>query len=518
MRRKPHVTRSLAALVAILMGISPFVEAAAASTEGPTTVETKTAPNPPANQIHSEFLGSLTFEDGYATPDTLKKLYDQLDFQRATQSYMRNLLGLNMYGFRLGLARDLGVKTSNELAIFRATAVALMLTPNSETLYGTTFLALDHDGPTVVEVGPGVLGLVNDMWMRPVADMGLAGPDEGKGGKYLFVPPAYTGALPQSGYFIVHQQTYGAWVLLRGLLDPKGNEAPAQALLRQTRIYPYDKRDAAPTMTFVDATGKPFDTTTPGDIRAFEWLSDLVQHEYPQALDPDAAGMLQTIGIDRDKPFKPDDRMHRILDEAAHAGSYMAQAVSFAPRDPAPVREGSYWQAGLTGYPTFADDRATLWDPMIRMGWFATGAAKAMNAPKPGTGSQYVWTYFDNGGQWLRGEISYRLHLPPNPPAKNFWSILVYDNWTRAIHANGQKVAGKNSYDRALAKNADGSIDIYFGPKAPLGKEANWIRTVPGKGWFTIFRLYGPLQAWFDRAWVPDDIVPLGDLAGDIAH
>ena len=163
--------------------------------------------------------------------------------------------------------------------------------------------------------------------------------------------------------------------------------------------------------------------------------------------------------------------------------------------------------AGLEGYPTFNDGRSTLIDPLIYMTWFATGAAKAMNAPKPGTGSQYAWTYHDSGGQWLLGEKNYRFRIPANPPAKDFWSIVIYDNWSRAILANGQKVASKNSYDKAIQANGDGTIDIYFGAEPPAGKESNWIRTVPGTGWFALFRLYGPLQPWFDRTWTPEDIV-----------
>lgn len=474
--------------------------------KGPDSVTVVTAPAPPEDSVESPFLGTLTFKDGYPTPETLQTLYDQLDFQRATQAFLRNLLALNMYGFRLGIARDLGVDGSSKLAIFRATAQSLMLTPNSETLYGTTFLALDTDGPTVVELPPGVLGLLNDMWMRPVEDLGVGGPDHGQGGKYLFVPPGYEGELPDSGYFVTPLRTYGAWLLLRAFLDPSGDDAPAHALLRQTRIYPYAGVASPRPTTYVDATGKLFDTTTPNDLRAFEMLADLIAREHPLSVDPDVAGMLKAIGIDPGQPFAPDARMQSILGEAARIGSFMAQAISYAPRKPEQVRPGSQWLAGLEGYPTFFDGRSTLLDPMIFMAWFATGAAKSMNAPKPGTGSQYIWTYHDADGQWLCGEKQYRFRIPPNPPAKDFWSVVVYDNWTRAILPNGQAVASKNSYDKSIQANPDGSIDIWFGPQAPAGKESNWIRTVPGKGWFTLFRLYGPLQPWFDRSWTPDDI------------
>ncbi len=506
MSRARKQTFALGALL-FIFDFATIAYAQTPALTGPTSVPTVTTPAPPPANVNSHFLGKLSFKDGYPSTETAQRLYDELDFQRATQVVLRNLPALSMYSFRLGLARDLGVDAVSKFAIFRADANSLMLTPNSETLYGTTFLALDTDGPTVIEAPPGVLGLVNDMWMRPVEDIGPGGPDRGSGGKYLFVPPSYSGNLPDTDYFVVRMRTYGGWVLIRALLDPSGDAAPANALLRQIRVYPLAKKGSPPSMTFVEASGKPFDTTAPNDIRYFEMLAGLIDRENEHAVDPEVAGMMKAIGVEKGKVFAPDKRLKSILAEAAQVGSFMAQAISYAPRQPLPVRTGSHWMAGIAGYPTFSDGRSTLLDEMVYMSWFATGAAKAMGAPKPGTGSQYAWTYHDDKGEWLLGEKSYRFHIPAQPPAKDFWSVLAYDNWSRAILANGQKVAGKNSYDKAIQSNADGSIDIYFGPKPPAGKESNWIRTVPGKGWFAMFRLYGPLQPWFDRTWTPDDLV-----------
>lgn len=475
--------------------------------EGPTSIPTVTAPDAPPAQVKSSFLGNLEFTDGYPTGATLGRLYDALDYQRAVQVVLRNLAGHSMHCFRTGLERDLGVTSANAMAIFTADAHSLMLTPNSDTLYGTTFLRLDVDGPTVFEAPPHMIGLVDDMWMRPIEDVGASGPDVGQGGKYLYVPPGYDGPLPESGYFVVHSQTYGAWVLLRALMSPDGDIAPARALLEQARIYPLSAASSPPPMRFVDAQGKMFDSISPNDIRFFEMLADLVENEHEDAIDPETAGMMRAIGIEKGKPFAPDERMKRILGEAARDGSFMAEALSYAPRNPQPARPGSQWQGGMPGYPTFEDGHRTLLDELACMAWFATATAKGMVTPKPGTGSQYVWTYRDADGDWLRGEQHYRFRIPPNPPAKNFWSIIAYDNWTRAILANGQKVAGKNSYDKAIEQSADGSIGIFFGPTPPPSGETNWIRTVPGKGWFPIFRLYGPLEPWFDRTWTPDDIV-----------
>ena len=183
------------------------------------------------------------------------------------------------------------------------------------------FLSLDKDGPTVLEAPPGVLGLVNDMWMRPVEDIGPGGPDKGQGGKYLFVPPGYTGDLPDSGYFIVRMRTFGGWFLARAFLTPDGDSTHAVALLKQTRIYPLSKNAAPASMVYVEATDKVFDSTAPNDIRYFEMLADLVAHEHPQVVDAEVAGMMKTLGIEPGKRFLPDARLKGILEESAEIAS-----------------------------------------------------------------------------------------------------------------------------------------------------------------------------------------------------
>lgn len=468
-----------------------------------------TAPAPPLPNVVSQFVGPLSFQGGYPTQETVQRLNDELDFQRATQVFLRNLPALDMYGLRLGMARDLGVDGSSKLAIFRATASSLLLTPNSDALYAMTFLALDSDGPTVVEVPPNVLGFVDDMWMRPIEDLGANGRDHGRGGKYLFVPSGYTGFIPETGYLIVCMQGYAGWLAVSPTSVASSDEAQTHDLLKQIRIYPFAKRFAPTPMTYVDATGKAFDTTPPNDVRAFEMLADLMANENELAIDPETSGMMKAIGIEKGKRFAPDARMKAILGEAAQIGSYMAQSMSSAPSNPERVRDGSNWMAGIPGYLNFSDGHSTLIDRVIAMSWFTTGAVKTTSRPRAGTGSQYAWTHRDATGKWLLGENSYRLHIPPNAPARDFWSVLIYDNWSRAILANGQE-AGKSSRDKNLRANSDGSFDIYFGPHPPPDRN-NWIKTVPGKGWFAMLRLYGPMQPWLDRSWILNDIVQTGE-------
>ena len=468
-----------------------------------------TAPVSPPSIVQSQFLGDLHFENEYPTQETVQKLYDQLDFQRACQAFLRNITGSSMYSFRHGLARDLGATSAQHFVMWDGPfdAHSLLLTPNSETVYGTTYLNLKEDGPTVVEAPAGVLGFFNDMWMREVENIGPAGPDQGQGGSYLMVPPGYEGELPESGYYIIHPQTYGNWLLLRAFRTPEGDAGPAVTALKRVRVYPYAEKENPPAMIHVNAAGKTLDTIHPVDMRYFEDLANLINEEHEGAIDAETLGMLASIGIVKGQPFAPDERMQRILQEAATVGSAMALVTSYDTRLPLQRYPDRQWiEIGNTGYPEYKKDNYTMLDGLSLMGWFATASSKAMVRPILGKGSVYMWTYKDGQEAWLDGSKNYKLHLPNGIPAGNFWSIVLYDVWTRAMLANGQETPSKNSYDKAIHINDDGSVDIFFGPEAPAGKESNWIRTIPNKGWFTIFRLYGPLEAYMDRSWKIGDI------------
>lgn len=123
-----------------------------------------------------------------------------------------------------------------------------------------------------------------------------------------------------------------------------------------------------------------------------------------------------------------------------------------------------------------------------------------------GKGSQYALTYRDSDGHALDGSKTYKLNVPANPPAKDFWSFTLYDNQTRSMLQTDKQFPALGSNDAGVVQNEDGSTDIYFGPVAPEGKESNWLQTVPGKGWNVIMRLYGPLEPWFDKTWRPGEI------------
>jgi hypothetical protein len=455
-------------------------------------------------------LGTLNFQDGFPDKATADKLWDSLDFQRAVQAYLLALPPVNQAANRNAI-RELG-PVNGTVPIFEQLldSRSVFLTANDNTPYSWVWIDLSK-GPLVVEVPPKVLGTVNDMWYRWVVDVGITGPDKGRGGKYVFLPPGYKGQAP-AGYTVVRPRTLSNWIVWRSFLvdgDPK----PGVELVKKfTRIYPLaDAGKAVPAPKFVDLSQKPFNTVAPGDFRVWELLNQVVQEEPSDSLDPVSLGLFSAIGIRKGKPFAPDERMKKILIEAAAVGDATARTISYHARD----REGFYyansnWQLPFVGgYKFESAPGVSNLDGAAFYYFMATGVTPAMEEKMVGRGSQYAWTPRDANGSYLDGGKNYRLRLPPNIPVKDFWSVIVYSNQTRSQIQTDQRFASVSSQTKGLLVNADGSVDVYFGPKAPAGKEKNWVQTMPGRGWNTILRLYGPLEPWFAKTWRPGEIEPM---------
>ena len=454
-------------------------------------------------------LGTLTFFDGFPDNATAQKLFDNLDYQRAVQAYLLALPPVNQAANRNAI-RALG-PVNGTVPIFEqlVDSRSVFLTANDNTVYSWAWLDLTK-GPLVLEVPPKVLGGVDDMWYRWVVDVGITGPDKGRGGKYLFLPPGYTGNVP-TGYLVVRPRTFNIWVPWRSFLV-NGDPKPGIDLVRKfTKIYPLSAvGKPVPELKYVNLSQQPFNTVGPADYRFWELLNQVVQEEPADSLDQVTLGLFQSIGIQKGKPFAPDDRMKKILTEAAAVGDATARAISFHTRSAeAYYYANSNWQVPFIGGYKFQTAPGVLnLDAAAFYYFMATGVTPAMEMKLVGQGSQYAWTARDSSGNPLDGARNYRLHLPPNIPVKDFWSVILYSNQTRSMIQTDQRFPSVSSQTQGLLVNADGSVDVYFGPKSPAGKEKNWVQTVPGQGWNTILRLYGPLEPWFAKTWRPGEIEP----------
>ncbi len=455
-------------------------------------------------------LGTLHFFDGFPEKATAEKLLDNLDFQRAVQAYLMAIPAVSQVADRNGFLKYGPVNTVVPIWEQLVDSRTIGLTFNDNTVYSWAWVNL-KDGPLVLEVPPKVLGAINDIWFRWVVDLGITGPDHGEGGKYLLLPPGYKGDVPE-GYHVVHSPTFNLWLPWRSFLV-NGDPKPGIDLVKKfTKIYPLaDAGKLAPPLAYVDMSGKPFNIVNPADYSFWELLNQVVQEEPTESLDQIRLGYYASIGIQKGKPFAPDARMKKILTEAATVGDATARAIAFHTRDKeAFYYENSNWQVPFIGGYKFQTEPGVLnLSGYIFYYFMATGVTPAMEAKMIGRGSQYAWTARDAVANPLDGGKNYQLHLPPNIPVKEFWSVILYSDQTRSMIQTDQRFPSVSSQTKGLLVNTDGSVDVYFGPKAPAGKEKNWVQTIPGKGWNTILRLYSPLEPWFDKTWRPGEIEPV---------
>ena len=464
-----------------------------------------------AENAHWSVLENLPFPENYPTQSTTDTLYDEMLFQRASQVVIWSLPAMALWAMKKGSEAQFGAG-SNVFPIWkdRLSAETIVSTPNSDVVYGMGYLDLKADGPTVIEVPPKLQGMLDDFWHRPITDVGFVGPDEGEGGKYLILPPDFEGEVPE-GYFTFTSRTYNVFVFWRAFRDADGGTKEGVALMEQTRIYPLAMADNPPEMVFPNGSGQPANMLFPMDYSYFEGLAEFVQEEFVGPEDWSMRGMMASLGIAKEKPFNPDARMKRMLEAGAKVGMNMAQAVRHGDVLPDTLYyDDRQWHNVLNVLDVeFKQD--SYIDIDARMGMFKIGysISPAMVLNLVEKGSKYPFAYKDADGDHLSGGTSYKLTLPPDVPAANFWSVTLYDGQNASGLKNGQDFPSIGSLDN-LKYNDDKSVDLYFGPSLPEGApESNWLRTVPGKGWFTLLRLYSPKQAFFDQTWRPGDFEKL---------
>ncbi len=462
-------------------------------------------------------LGTLKFKNGMPDQASMDKIWNNLDFSRAVGVFLNTLPAVNMFAVRKG-PRDVGVPDNTIMTMeTMMDSTGMYLTPNTVTPQSWVTLDLT-DGPIVLEVPPGVLGPVDDAFFRWVTDIGYVGPDKGKGGKYLFLPPGYKGEVPKKGYFVIKSPTFGLWAPWRNFAVDGDVKPALENLKKYARIYPLSQADNPPkSVQNKNGSHVQLNTVPPSNDLFWTYLNEVVQKEPAGFAGPEITGQMRSIGIIKGKPFAPDARMKKILTEAAAVGNATARTISLAPRgdDFFLYGKDSAWFNPFVGGSEFFQDGARILDGRTAFHYFATGITPAMSNAKPGEGSAYAAISKDSDGNWYDGDKTYKLTLPAKIPHKNFWSMTVYDTQTRSLlqtdYAYPAIGAGggfpkDGSPNGAVQQNADGTTDIYFGPKAPAGKKSNWVQTVPGRGWFTILRVYNPLENFLDKTWKPGEI------------
>ena len=482
-------------------------------------------------------IGDLKFYDGIPTKETLAKVYDNLDFIRGIDVFLNFIPATSVEGIRLGM-KSVGVDQSNEVLIFDdlMDSTPLFLTGNTDTVYACAMLDLEKDGVTVVEIPAGAgPGTVNDAFFRFVVDMGAPGPDAKKGGTYIILPPDYKGELKptlngmqhrgkdttstidiagkSTKVWIAQSKSYSNWLILRGFLKDGKPDHASKMWRTGLKIYPLAQASKPTPMKFVNGSGEYFNTVHANDYAFYEELWHVLQKEPISFIDPELRGQASAIGIQKGKAFEPDARLKAILTDAVAVGNATARSIAFKSNDKnAYFFEGKQWYTGFIGrdYQWLKDKGlgGRNMDARTLFFYLATVNTPAMALQIPGVGSNYALTTGDKNGDILYGEKTYQVTLPANAPAKDFWSMVAYDPQTRSELQvpGGSAYPSKNNKRDQLVYNKDKSVTLYFGPQAPEGKPAvNWTQTTPGKAWFAMLRLYGPLQPWFDKKWAPSD-------------
>jgi hypothetical protein len=518
--------------VAVLLASSAFADVPQATIDGlsaPDSIDTR--------------IGTLEFSKGVPTGATARNVFDTLDFTRALNVYNNSFGGASALGLVKGF-QDLGAG-SGDIVLFSELmgSKSLFLTANADTVYYMAYVDLSK-GPMVIEQPPNGLGAINDMWFSWVIDIGRPGPDRGLGGKYLIVGPGYDGPLPQGGYFVAHAKTNTVLYAGRAFLSDGNDPKPAVDNIKASfKAYPYAPgsfgtsiaqalegtvelagEPKIPETKFIEVSGVPVNTIPPSDYGFYEMINENVQNEPATSYNVELAGQLAAIGIVHGKEFNPDDRMKKILTDAAAVGQATGRALQWHSLERHPewaYYENSYWTNMLweggaffeTPPPAFKDGKFKPYPPTgartldsrtaFYYAYTLDSPGMIMNIPE--VGSQYLIGFLDASGDAYDGSKTYKVTLPKDIPARAFWSFTLYDNQTRSMLVTPQRYprAGSQSYPSPAAVAAgDGTTTMYFGPEQPDGVErGNWIQTDPDKGWFNVLRLYSPLPSFFDKSW-----------------
>lgn len=435
-----------------------------------------------------------------------QSIREKLQHSRAIEAAVWGMPLMNFKGMRDGtFANDVtynDVTYYSKIQTWRFQAA----TPNDTTPYWMSYWNVKN-GPVVIEIPAstadvGMFGTLMDAWQRPLEDVGAKGADVGKGGKYFVAPPNYKGEIPE-GYIIVHQNTFNGYTVIRPIIKDNSQKSidKASAFVKDLKVYNYGEEVKT---RHVDLSGKMVEAIAKFDDTYYDGLNEILQEEKLEEKDKVMMGMLKSLGMQIGKPYNPTTEQREMLKIAAKdAHDYMLDMYHnvLIP----PYYEGKYWtnlvnqsvpETGFTlVYPDYVDvdNRGALYYAVVT------------SVKNFGAATYYLSGAKDQDGNYLDGGKTYTLHVDANVPAKDFWSAVVYDLESATWIRNQSKV-GVASTNVDLQTNEDGSVDLYFGPKAPKDKESNWVPTTPGQRFFLLFRFYGPDKAVFDKSWQLNNI------------
>jgi hypothetical protein len=453
--------------------------------------------------------GPIELQHTFVTDESSKVLFDVMDLQRASQAYIWCHPQVSFYSWMLEQNR---VYKSGDLGVFvvfdSLKEKRGIVTANLTTPYVIQWCDLAK-GPLVFDYPAGpTAGGVLDLWQRPVIDLGLTGPDQGKGGKYIIVGPEHDLArYEQEDAYVYQAETNTIFIALR-LLDPSPEFAEKVKQTFKIAIYGQNIRPS----TFVEGLDIEWSATAPRGLAYWETLHQAINSNPVREQDKVWMAMIEPLGIKKGEPFNPDDRQKKILLEGVALGELMIRNIQINPRYTEPYWSGTYWYKSfdfttrqITDYKVELDERST---------WFyeAVTSSEGMVNPAVGKGQVYMTTKRDSSGALVRADRTYRLVVPANVPVTQFWSLTLYSENTRRSYDNGGTEIASSSLDSRMEQlqyNPSGSIDLYIGHQAPEGKESNYMKTVDEDGWFVIFRLYGPTEPFFDKSFTLPDFEKL---------
>lgn len=449
---------------------------------------------------------------------TLPALAEMSDVQsdlisrRACEAAIWAMPAVAAYDIELALQRDAGA-APGVVGYMSAPMDSRhgFLTANDVTPYTFTGLTT-KDGPIVIDVPPAgdkaaFFGTIVNAWQVPIADVGTTGQDAGAGGKYLILPPGYDGAVPDDGYLVHQSNTFGVHFAFRPVAKNGGSHADQATYAQKLQWYPYAQADTPPPTAFIDTKANPVNTLPVYDMSYFHDMNAVIQREPVLEQDKVMMAMLASLGMVKGAPFEPDAAMQAVLLEGLTcAYDYLQDVFVTEGGGFSKVWDDRQWSAfainpeqAKQGFP-FTSANEVLIDQRAAQYFYLTYLPKNL-----GGGTFYLGGLRDSDGEMLTGTDTYKLIVPADTPAEDFWSVIVYSMKSKGFVQGAERVGLATPNLPDMQVNDDGSTDVFFAPEAPDGMEANWIPT--GEDFFLLFRLYGPTEGWLQSGWQLPDVV-----------